>query len=127
MCNFYLQILVTIRLFLMGEMLLSEKVYVPIPPFEKGMNEVAETLTERVYDCIHEKIHNCVSDVEDLRVELLMENSSINACCEKQLVDKREIFDSNSSTFDDRIKCRMVTVERELADKLSLISKHLYE
>ena len=127
MSCYYRTISILIRLFLMGKMLLSEKVYVPIPPFEKGMNEVAETLTERVYDCIHEKIHNCVSDVEDLRVELLMENSSINACYEKQLVDKREIFNSSSSTFDDRIKCRMVTVERELTDKLSLASKHLYE
>lgn len=125
MCSYYRTISILVRLFLMGKILLSEKVYVPIPPIEKGMNEAAETLVERVYDCIRDNIHNC--DVEDLRVELLMENSSITARYEKQLVGKREVFDSNSSTFDDRIKCQMVTVERELADELSLVSKHLYE
>lgn len=111
----------------MGQVLANKKVEIPIPPIEKGVNEAVEILTEEVYDYIHDTIHNYVSDVEDLWVELLMENSSITARYEKQLVEKREIFDSNSAIFDDRIKYCMVKVEHELTKRLTYISKYLYE
>lgn len=127
MRRYYVTISIIMRLFMMGQMLANKKVDIPIPPIEKGVNEAVEILTEEVYDYIHDTIHNCVSDVEDLRVELLMENSSITARYEKQLVEKREIFDSNSAIFDDRIKYSMVTVERELAKELAGISRHLYD
>lgn len=124
---YYVQMTVIIKLFLRGKIILSEKVYVSIPPIEKGVNEAVETLTEDIYDRIIDNIHNCVPDVEDLRVELLLENSSITARYEKQLVDQREIFDSDSAILDDRIKYCMVMIERELTKILAYISKHLYE
>lgn len=111
----------------MGQVLVNKKVDIPIPPIEKGVNEAVETLTEEVYDYIIENIHNCVPDVEDLRLELVVDHPSITFHYEKQLVDKREIFDSNSAIFDERIKYCMVTVEYELTKRLTYISKHLYE
>lgn len=111
----------------MGKILVNKRVYFPIPPIEKGVTEVAESLTEGIYDCIICNVYDRVSYVEDLRLELSIESSSITANCEKQLVDKRDIFDSDSAILDDRIKYCMVMVERELTKRLADISECLYE
>ena len=128
MCNYHLQILITIKLFLMGEMLMQKQIYAPIPPIEKGVNSVAESLTKEIYDCIAQNVSgNPVLHIEDLQLEVLMERESINAHYKKQLVEKSEVYFSNLPNFGDRVKYCMVMVERELTDKLTFISKHLYE
>ena len=127
MRRYYINISIVIKLFLMGQVLVNKKVDIPIPPIEKGVNETVETLTEEIYDCIICSIHNCISNVEDLQLELVVDYPSITFRYEKQLVDKRVIFDSNSAIFDDRIKYCMVMVERELTKRLTEVSQHLYE
>ena len=127
MRRYYINISIIIRLFLMGKMLGNKRVYVPIPPIEKGMNEAVETLTEEVYDFIICNIHNCSSDVEDLRLELVVDYPSTTFHYEQQLVDERVIFDSNSAVLDDRIKYHMVMVERKWIEELARVSRHLYE
>lgn len=56
-----------------------------------------------------------------------MEGSSITTHYEKQLVNKREVYFSDLSNFDEYIRYRMVMVERELVKKLAAISNHLYD
>lgn len=126
MRRYYINISIIIKLFLMGQILVNKKVDIPIPPIEKGVNEVVETLTEDVYDCIIDNIYNCVPAVEDLRLELVVDHPSVTFHYEQQLVGKREIYFSNLSDFDDQIKYCMVMVERELTKELAGVSRHLY-
>lgn len=128
MRKYYVKVSVIINLYLMGERLVNKRVYVPIPPIEKGVNEAVETLTEEVYDTIIQGIADSrIPCVEDLRVELLMESSSITARYENPLINEGEIFPSDSDILDDRIKYCMVKGEHELTKRLAYISKYLYE
>lgn len=126
MSKYYINISIAIRLFLMGKLLMSKTIYLPIPPIEKGVTEAVESLTEEVYDYAR-NVPDRVPEVEDLRLELVMENASISAHYKKQIVDKKEVIDSKSTTLDDRIKFSMVSVERELSEILTHLSEHLYE
>lgn len=127
MCNYYLKIKVGIKLFLMGKMLIHKKIYVPIPPIEKGVDMTAESVTKEIYDCIQGIPNSCIPHVEDLRLELTMEGSSITTHYEMQLVNKREVYFPDLSNFNERIRYCMVMVERELVKKLADISNHLYD
>lgn len=128
MRRYYVTISIIIKLFMMGQVLVNRKVDIPIPPIEKGVNEAVETLTEEVYDAIIQGIADSrIPHVEDLRVELLMGNSSITARYENQLINEGEIFLSDSDILDARIKYCMVKGEHELTKRLAYISKYLYE
>lgn len=127
MRRYYINISILIKLFLMGQVLVNKRVDIPIPPIEKGVNEAIETLTEDVYDCIIDNIHNRVPGVEDLRLELIVNHPSIIFHYEQQLVGKKDIYFSNLPGFDDHIKHCMVMVEREWTEELARVSRHLYE
>lgn len=124
MCNYYLQTEVIIRLFLMDELLVLKKIYVPLPPIEKGVNEAAENLTEEIYNCV---VHSIFPDltplVEDLRLEIYIQGLPRYKV---QLVEKREVYCSDLSNFNERIRYYMVLVERELVQKLESLSNCLY-
>lgn len=129
MRKYYIEISVIINLFLMGERLVNKRVYVPIPPIEKGVNEAVEILTEEVYSAINQSIaDNCVPEVEDLRLELWMECPPPNTVhYEIQLVEKGEVYLPEYPITLDKIRFCMVAVERELTKILAGVSRHLYD
>ena len=128
MCKYCLQITVALKFFLMGDLFIREKFSVAIPPIEKGVDKAAEYLTEKIYDCINgELLRHNVADVEDLRLEIRFINwFKCIGRYEIQLVDKFEVCSPDSSIFTEKMKYKMVEIERRSAKQLAAISRNMY-
>ena len=128
MCKYYLQITVALKFFLMGDLFIREKFSVAIPSIEKGVDKVSEYLTEKIYDCINgELLRHNVADVEDLRLEIRFINwFKCIGRYEIQLVDKFEVVSPDSSIFIEKMKYKMVQIERRSAKQLASISRNMY-
>lgn len=128
MCSYYLAIAIRMRLILMGKKFASQKIDILVPPVEKGVEHIAESLTKDIYDYIRGAI-SCThfSRVEDLNLELSMEGHSLRTRHEVQLVEKNEVYYPGSSSFDARIRYCMVRMERDLVKILAEISSRLYD
>ena len=128
MCKYYLQITVALEFFLMGDLFIREKFSVAIPPIEKGVDKVSEYLTEKIYDSINgELLRHNVADVEDLRLEIKFINwLKCIGRYEIQLVDKFEVVSPDSSIFIEKMKYKMVEIERKSAKQLAAISRNIY-
>lgn len=128
MGNYYLGVTIRMRLVLMGKKLSSRKKDILIPPIEKGVEQIAESLTEEIYSYISSAIsYTHFSRVEDLNLELSMEGHSLSTHHEVQLVEKNEAYYPGSSSFDARIRYCMVRMERDLVKILAEISSRLYD
>ena len=128
MCKYYLQITVALKFFSMGDLFIREEFSVTIPPIEKGVDQPAEYLTEKIYDCINgELLRRHISHVEDLRLEVKFINwFNCIGRFEIQLVDKFEISFPDSSIFIEKMKYKMVEIERKSAKQLAAISRNIY-
>lgn len=128
MGNYYIGVTIRMRLVLMGKKLSSRKKDILIPPIEKGVEQIAESLTEEIYSYISSAIsYTHFSRVEDLNLELSMEGHSLSTHHEVQLVEKNEVYYPGSSSFDARIRYCMVRMERDLVKILAEISSRLYD
>lgn len=109
----------------MGNLLMAKRVIVPIPPIEKGVTQAAESLTKKIFNWIANDIAHDVHCIEDLRLELLIDGSSITSHFEIQLVEEYQLYSLDASDLD-LIKHKMIMVERKLTKEFAGVSKHLY-
>lgn len=126
MCNYYLKVVAVIKCLLMGEILFSQKLSIPLPPIEKGLRATAESLTEAIYKCISDATNYRTTTITDQRLEWSLTGECVRTHGDIELVGNVEIYSLNSDIYFNRVNYCMVNLERKLAEELAYISYNSY-